>query len=81
MFAGMNSSQVQQRMLQTATDGQGQVDATLHYTHPSGIKLKFRGHKLVNISVPIDQVAEYIAQQENPAGYARLLESAAKYDP
>jgi hypothetical protein len=41
MFAGMNGPQIKQRMLQAA-DQQTNVDATLHYTHESGIKIKFR---------------------------------------
>ena len=43
MFAGTNGPQIKQRMLQAA-DQQINIDATLHYTHESGIKIKFRNH-------------------------------------
>lgn len=43
MFAGMNGPQIKQRMLQAA-DQQINVDVTLHYTHDSGIKIKFRNN-------------------------------------
>jgi hypothetical protein len=62
MFAGLNGSQIQQRMLQAA-EQQVNTDTTLHFTHDSGIKIKFRDNEILNISVPIDQVVEYIAQQ------------------
>lgn len=63
MFAGLNSSSARRRMLQTAQGQEVNSDTTLHYTHESGIKIKFRGNVVLNISVPIDQVVEYIAQQ------------------
>ena len=56
------------------------VDVTLHYTHQSGIQIKFRGNEVLKISVPIDQVVEYIAQQEDPTEYARLLQDLTQYD-
>ena len=56
------------------------TDVTLHYTHDSGIKIKFRGNDLLNISVPIDQVIEYIAEQEDPEEYARLLQDLTQYE-
>lgn len=62
MYAGLNSTQSQRRMLQDA-EKVINVDTTLHYTHESGIQIKFRGNEVLNISVPIDQVVEYIAQQ------------------
>lgn len=61
MFAGLNSTQTQRRMLQAASEVMN-VDTTLHYTHDSGIQVKFRGSEVLNISVPIDQVVDYIAQ-------------------
>lgn len=62
MYAGLNSTQSQRRMLQDA-EKVINIDTTLHYTHESGIQIKFRGNEVLNISVPIDQVVEYIAQQ------------------
>jgi hypothetical protein len=43
MFAGMNGPQIKQRMLQTAYQ-QVNSDASLHFTHDSGIKMKFRNN-------------------------------------
>lgn len=62
MYVGLKSTQSQRRMLQDA-EKVINVDTTLHYTHESGIQIKFRGNEVLNISVPIDQVVEYIAQQ------------------
>ncbi len=79
MFAGMNGPQIKQRMLQAA-DQQVTADSTLHYTHDSGIQIKFRNNDVSKITVPIDQVLEYIAQQADPEGYARLLQDLSQYD-
>ncbi len=43
MFAGLNSTQTQRRMLQAAAQEMN-VDTTIHYTHDSGIQVKFRGN-------------------------------------
>ena len=78
MFAGLNSSQMTRRMLQ-ASESVVNADTTLHYTHDSGIQIKFRNNEVLNISVPIDQVVSYIAQQDDPQGYARLLQDLSQY--
>lgn len=47
MVAGLNaSSSTQQRNLQgmTSQNSDSKVDLTLHYTHDSGIQIKFRGN-------------------------------------
>jgi hypothetical protein len=44
MIAGLNSSQTQRRMLQASSGSEVNADTTLHYTHPSGFKIKFRGN-------------------------------------
>lgn len=52
----------------------------MHYTHESGFQIKFRNNDVSKIRVPIDQVLAYIAQQEDPEGYARLLQDQIQYD-
>ncbi len=74
MFAGLNNSQTQRRMLQTANGNFDNVDTTLHYTHESGFQLKFRNHEVVGMNVPIDQIVEYLYQQEDDSSPARLLD-------
>lgn len=71
MFAGVNSSDSRRRMLQAAEGQVINADTTLHYTHESGIQIKFRGNQVLNISVPIDKVVEYIDQESGSS--ARLL--------
>ena len=56
MFAGLNTTQTRRRMVQTSQGSDNNADTTMHYTHASGLQIKFRGNKVLNISVPIDQI-------------------------
>lgn len=75
MFAGINSTQTQRRMLQNGAEQYANVDTTIHYTHDSGIQVKFRGDEILNISVPIDQILQYIDEQSDESTLARLLDA------
>jgi predicted transcriptional regulator len=82
MFQSLNANTNSgQRLLQQA-DGVPNVDVTLHYTHESGIKMKFRDGLVTDVLIPIDQVVDYVAQKYHPQEYsARLLQQTQPQYP
>jgi hypothetical protein len=76
MFADLTDQPLQSSQLRRFLQGGDQkspiLDVSLHYTHDSGIKILIRNGQIVNISVPIDQVVQYYANQSDAV--SRLLQ-------